>query len=85
MLTTLPQTPEIGALEEDEEPGGIGKFFKTVVKKKSFRAVKKPPLHKNGNNEANLPKQVKETQQYSQVKCYSNAFGRVQDFVWRRF
>ena len=85
MLTTLPQTPEIGALEEDEEPGGIGKFFKTVVHKKRFRAVKKPPLPKGGTSEVNLPKQVKETQQYSQVKCYSNAFKQDRDFIKHQF
>lgn len=65
VLTTLPQTPEIGAIEEDEEPGGIGKFFKTVVQKQGLRVgldstisllnkqglqgVKKPPLPKNGS------------------------------------
>jgi len=56
VLTTLPQTPEIGAIEEDEEPGGIGKFFMTVVQKQSLQGVKKPPLPKNGSAEASLPK-----------------------------
>lgn len=67
VFTALPKTPEIGAIEEDEEPGGIGKFFKTVVHKKRYRPMKKPPLPKNGsNNEVNLPKQVKDDQRNSQ-------------------